>query len=381
MRLCYVGTLNSIHMQRWIRYFTTTGDEVHLLSPSNTSEISTEGVRLHVFRTFRTRARILDFVLNGLIMIPRILQFRALFRRLSPDVVHVHYINDAAFYAALTGFRPLVVTAWGSDVLIGPRESPLLRWVVGFVLRRADLITCDADHMRDVLIRLGADPSRVAIIYFGTDTVRFSPAQRDQGLRAYLGLAGVTAVLSSRSLEPTYDVETLITAVPLVLDQTPAVKFVIAGSGSEESRLRGMVESLEVGEAVRFVGRLPESEMARYVASADVYVSTAISDGGLAASTAEAMACGLPVIITDVGDNRLWVKDGVNGFIVPPRNPQMLASSIVRLVMDGEVRERFGRNNRRIIEERNNWSKEMARMGQLYGALISRAGATADQVA
>ena len=82
------------------------------------------------------------------------------------------------------------------------------------------------------------------------------------------------------------------------------------------------------------------------------------------------MACGLPAIITDFGDNRKWVEDGVSGFIIPPRAPEALASKIIYLLQNEGDRKKFGQANRRIIEEKNNWEREMGRMGKLYEGLI-----------
>lgn len=372
MRLCFVGSIGSVHTERWIGYFAKNGHEVHLLAPAHASGLGMDGVTLHSFRTFRTRIRPLDLILNSLIALPQALWFRALIRRLSPDVVHAQYINDAALYAALSGFHPFVVTAWGSDVLIGPMRSMIHCFIARYVLRKADLITCDADHMKQALVRLGADPARVSIIHFGTDTEEFTPQRRDPRLRKELGLDQGPVVLSTRRLEPIYDVETFVRAIPLVLRRMSEVRFVIAGSGSEEPRLRAMAESLGVKAAVQFVGRLSPEELPRYVASADIYVSTALSDGGLASSTAEAMACGLPVIVTDVGDNRLWVEDGVNGFVIPPRDPEALASRIVHLGKHEGERKRFGRVGRGIIEGRNRWQTEMERMRSLYSELVMK---------
>jgi glycosyltransferase involved in cell wall biosynthesis len=120
------------------------------------------------------------------------------------------------------------------------------------------------------------------------------------------------------------------------------------------------------------VGWIPEHDLPRYLASCDVYVSTALSDGGLAASTAEAMACGLPVIVTDVGDNAEWVQEGVQGFIVPPKDPSALAWRLASLLERGEERARLGRSGRALIEERNNWTAEMHRMEEYYRNLIAR---------
>lgn len=323
------------------------------------------GITIHVWRSVRTGLRPLDYAGSSALLASRMLRFRALIKEIRPDLVHAHYLNDAALIAALSGARPFVATAWGSDVLLNRKSVPL-RVMLSVILRKADLVTCDAMHMRRALIELGADPSKVALIYFGTDPTLFHPAKRDQNLRDRLGLDGSPAVISIRSLEPIYDVETLIAAFPAVLARVPSARLVIGGTGSEEPRLREATRTLGITEAVRFVGWIREHDLPQYLASCDVYVSTALSDGGIAASTAEAMACALPVIVTDVGDNREWVDDGVHGFVVPVKDPAALAARIVSLLENGEERMRLGRNGRALIGERNNWAVEMGRMAEHY---------------
>ncbi len=104
----------------------------------------------------------------------------------------------------------------------------------------------------------------------------------------------------------------------------------------------------------------------------DVYVSTSLSDAGIDASTAEAMACGLPVVVTDVADNKKWVDNGVNGFVVPVKDPKSLAEKIIYLLQNEDIRKKFGKINRKIIEERNNYYKEMKKMEDIYKELIRR---------
>jgi glycosyltransferase involved in cell wall biosynthesis len=84
------------------------------------------------------------------------------------------------------------------------------------------------------------------------------------------------------------------------------------------------------------------------------------------------MACGLPVVITDFGDNRNWVEDGVSGFIVPLQDPKALAEKIIYLLKNEGVRMKFGMRNREIIEDRNNYYKEMEKMENIYMELIER---------
>lgn len=369
MKICYLGSLGSTHTERWMRYFAEAGHEVHLITSSKPSGDSIGNVTLHILKRFGPQMRIISYLIN---LAPKVIQFKRLIKNINPDIIHAHYIMDITLLGAISRFHPFVVTAWGSDVLIAPKESKISRWIAKYVLKRADLITCDAEHIREPLIELGAAPQRISIVHFGTDTREFNPGQRDKKFWEKLGIFDSPTIISLRRLEPIYDIESLITAAPLVLKEVPQAKFVIGSKGSQEVKLRELAKSLGISDSVTFAGYIPDDELPRYMASADIYVSTSLSDAGLAASTAQAMACGVPVIITDFGDNRKWVEDGVNGFIIPLKSPEALASKIIYILQNKDVGRRFGQINRRIIEERNNWEKEMGKMGKLYEELIER---------
>jgi glycosyltransferase involved in cell wall biosynthesis len=294
---------------------------------------------------------------------------------LDPDILHAHYVTNYGFFGALCGFHPFVLTAWGSDVLFHTNRRVLAfvkEYIAKYVLRKADLTTCDADHMKEAIRMLGVSTEKIILVYFGIDTRKFSPGQRSESLRTRLGFYGSPAVVSLRNLEPLYDVESLFRAMPSVLKEIPETKFVIAGKGSEEGRLRDLASSLGVIDSIRFIGFIPNDELPQYLNAMDVYVSTSLSDAGIAASTAEAMACGLPVIITDVADNRMWVEDGENGFIIPMKDPEALAEKIVYLLRHKDIGSKFGERNRKIIEERNDYYKEMGKMEKIYQELAER---------
>jgi len=313
--------------------------------------------------------RVVNYLINSA---PLLIQFKRLIKNINPDIIHAQSIMDSTLLGAVSGFHPFVVTPWGSDVLVAPQKSKMSRRMVKYVLERADLITCDAEHIKEPLTKLGADPQKIQLIYFGVDTRKFNPGQRDERFREELGILNSPTIISLKRFEPIYNVESLITAVPLVLREFPKAKFLLVEKGSQEEKLKQLAKSLGVSDSVKFVGWVPENELPCYITSADIYVSTSLSDAGLAASTAEAMACGLPVIITDFGDNRKWVQDGVNGFIIPVRAPEVLASKIIHLLKDEETRKRFGEINREIIVERNDWEKEMGKMAKLYEELIEK---------
>lgn len=365
MKICYIAS-PGVHSNRWVRYFVDSGHEVHMVASAKPSFGAIENVKLHVLKRFGPRTRIVNYLVN---LVPLILQFKRLIRKINPDIIHAHYITDTALLGAASGFHPFVVTVWGSDVLIAPQKSKVSRWIAKYVLKRADLITCDAEHIQEPLKQLGADPRKINLILFGVDIQKFKPGQKNGRLRKELGILNSPAIISLRHLEPLYDIETLIASIPLVLEEIPEAKFVLLGKGSQEVKLKELSKSLGVPDSVRFVGQVPPDEVPQYLTSVDICVSTALSDAG-PGGIIEAMACELPVIITDFGDNRKWVEDGVNGFIIPLRSPQVLASRIVHLMRNRDLRQKFGKINRQIIVEKNNWEKEMGKMEKLYEELI-----------
>lgn len=366
MKICFFGNATSIHVQRWATWFADKGDEVHVFT---FVDGKIENVNIHYINI---ELKHLPYPhAYFLISLPlKIERVKKAVREIKPDIVHGHYLSNYGLYAACTGFHPLVLSAWGSDVLVDPQRYPFLGILIKYALRRADLITCDGENAKEEMVKLGAKREKIRLIYFGVDTQRFNPKQRDGKLRQELGVANSPTVISTRNLRPLYDVESLINAIPLVLREVPEAKFIIAGDGEQRDYLESLASSLEVSDSIRFVGWIAHGELSKYLALADIYVSTSLSDGGISISTLEAMACKLPVVITDSGDNRRWVTDGENGFIIPTKAPNKLAERLVYLLQTPDIRKKFGEVNRRIIEEKSNYVIEMEKMERLYQQLI-----------
>jgi glycosyltransferase involved in cell wall biosynthesis len=365
VRILYVAPLSSIHSRRWIGFFRDRGHEVHVLSFAREAGPQIEGVTHHELVPSPKR---LPLPLDWIITKPAFFRsLRSHVDDIAPDVVHVHWIDFFAYAMARARVQPLLLTAWGSDILIKPRESLKVRYLVRTSLRHARRITCDADHMRDAIVALGAERARVEVINFGTDCRAFSPDGRDPNLARELGFpAGSPLVISLRQLKPIYDITTFIRAMPHVLARMPAARFVIASDGPDRADLERLASDGGVANAVRFTGYLSDEDLRRFTASADVYVSTSLSDGGIAASTAEAMAAGVPVVVTDFGDNGAWVRDGDTGFLFPCSDHLRLADRLSLLLGDGDMRRAIGARARRLILERNDRETEMCKVEKLY---------------
>lgn len=399
MKICFLAPAEVVHTQKWIGFFVDKGYEVHLFSsdpfrPPFYSD-SLRKVKYHDLRGVQNIFwfRFLFFFLGPFKLLGRI-GFRQIYlirdllsgffkgfwlsreiEKIKPDILHSHCADTYGFPGAVCGFHPHVLTIWGHDIYEDLDAAHLSKWMSGFALKRSDMIICGGEHMIERMVKLGALREKININYFGVDVQRFSPRQKDERFKESLNINPQSpVVISIRLLKQIYDVESLIRAVPLVLKEVPEAKFVVAGDGGQRRYLEGLASSLGVSNDVLFVGRIPSHEVPRYLASSDVYVSTSLSDGGLSGSTAEAMASELPVVITDFGDNGKWVKDGEGGFIVPPGAPSLLAEKIIYLLKNENIWKKFGQLNRKIIEEGNNYDREMGKVERIYQRLISERG-------
>ncbi|MBI4283999.1 MAG: glycosyltransferase family 4 protein [Chloroflexi bacterium] len=359
MRICFVAVAGSIHTQKWVDYFAQRGHEVHIISFSIGGKYSAS-VRLYQLPTLLPQVWAVSRYINWWLWFR---QVRRLVSKIKPDVIDAHYVTPYGYLAIASGFHPVVLTAWGSDILVAPKQSRWYRLLTKYSLKKAEIVICDSEMMQKELLGLGAIPSQIRVIYNGIDTQEFRP-QRGQGVR--LGIPEkVPVVISTRNLRPVYNVAMLVRAIPLVLEQEPQARFIIIGDGEQREHLDSLASSLGVADNVRFLGWVAHDELPAYLAASDIYVSTSLSDS-TSLSLQEAMACELAPVVTDLPANREWVNDGENGFIVPQDNPKALAERIICLIRDKETRERFGKEGRKIIRERAEYEVEMSKMEKIY---------------
>jgi glycosyltransferase involved in cell wall biosynthesis len=367
MKICYIADGSSIHTQRWLNYFAGKGHEVHLIYWKDRPGYD-KSIRIHYLKRFAPK---IWPVTRYFSFLQWIFQVRKLIGEIKPDVVDAHFIIDNGLLAACSGFHPFVVTAWGSDILIFPRRNILWRLVARFVLRRADRAFYNSEVVKKGLLSLGAGPDKVARVNNGADIDKFNPRRADESLKQRLGIAGFTTVISMRHLRPLYNVEMLIKAVPLVLERAPQARFIIASDGIQRGYLEKLATTLGVRGSISFVGYMPHDDIPVYLATSDVYVSTSRSDSS-SQSLQEAMASGLAAVVTELPDNREWINDGENGFVVPQDDHQALAEKIVYLIDNSEIRAEFGKISRKIIVDIDDYYKEMGKVEKLYEEIIKR---------
>jgi len=283
---------------------------------------------------------------------------KKLIQSIKPHILHAHHVTSYGLLAAVSGFQPLFVTCHGSDVLVSPKRSRLLKEVVKYVLFKAVRITSVAQHMSQELIKLGIEQAKILTFQYGIDLSKFY--KRESVLES-----DVPIVLSTRQLKPIYNYELLLESVSYVLDEIPETRFIIVGNGPEASKLQQLSKNLGITQSVEFVGSIPHEKITDYLNAATVFVSTSLSDG-TSLCLLEAMACELFPVVTDIPANREWIEEGKNGFLTPVDNPRILAQRLVEAIRNDEFRKQSGKYNSLLVAKKADFQQNMQLMEKEY---------------
>ena len=377
LRLCYIANPYSIHTHRWLRHFVARGHEVHLIPASPEKGMVVPGsippgVAYHDVMA-RTNLRKVRYLVWGLLA-------RRVIHQIQPDLLHAHQVAGPGWLAAAAGYHPLLVTAWGSDLLLGPRGSRAQNVLARWVLRRADYVTCVSRGLARAALALGADPARTEAVPWGVDTGVFHPApgtRYREEVRAHWRFGGMPVVLSLRPLRPVYNPLDVARAIPLVLGRVPTAHFVVRSYHPDQALLasfQAYVEGQGAAPSVRYVGELAgDEEIAGLYRAADVAVSVPSSDG-TPQSVLEALACGLAPVLSDIPALRDWVEHEQEGLFVPPGDAAALADAIVRILTEPDLRARLGQNAVNLIEARADSKECMRRYEEIYEELAAGSG-------
>lgn len=368
LRLAFVADPNSVHTRRWLAFFARRGHSIHLLEGYGVGirEGLPDGVSVHRYSALGGRRIRIVSLLQGRASLRRLLS------RLEPDVLHAHYITRYGWQVRLSGFHPYVITPWGSDVYVTPRSSLRARLWSRAALRSANLVTVPSDSMRDAVSRMGARPDRIATVPFGVDTRIFSPGPPDSQLVERLRVDGRKLVFSPRGIRRLYRHETVMDAVAS-LDDVVVVMSARNAEAPYLAELRARAERAGIAKRMRIIEDIPEGELVSLYRMADVVVSVPDSDG-FPSTVLEAMACGAPVVASDVPAVRSVLERFAPELIVRAGDAPALATALRRaLQLSPDERALLGDRMRSYVIDEADYETNMLKMEGLYRVLAGRA--------
>ena len=399
MRVCilttsfplYEGIAVGIHVVEQARHLVKLGVEVDVLAPHHNQAPRQEiidGVRVHRFRymlperwqtlcygagiptnvknSWWARAQLpfllIAFILSGL-----------------RSGRHCDVIQANWSIAGLAGVllakllrKPTVLVMYGAEVFV-LKDNPILK----FIIKQSDHVIGISQYTLDTTIQLQR-PKSYSLIPPGVDVNRFWKRSDTAYVRRKLAQQGIDfsipLVFALGKFIERKGFTYLIDAIAMLQDNQP-VQLMIGGRGPLKGTLGQQASSLGIADRVIFLDYIPDDDLLAYYTVADIFVSPSIVDSqgdteGLGVVLLEALACETPCVASRVGGIVDIIRDGVNGFLVEPRNSEVLADKMQWLISNEGLRQEMGKQGRLFVEEHFSWQAKAQEIFEIYQVLL-----------
>lgn len=355
VHVALLGQANSVHLQRWAEGLHARGRRVTVLSQQVDDALPLPpGV---AFQPLPHRGSA-GYFRNAW-------PLRRWLHAQRPDLLHVHYASGYGSTAMLAGWRPTLLSVWGSDVYAFPYESRIKGWLLRRNLRFADAIASTSEAMARQVLSLLPAAGEIAITPFGVDLERFTHAPPRED--------GPLTIGTVKTLAHHYGIDLLLRAFAQAAAQAPqiACRLLIVGDGPQRAELQALAGELGLAGRVQWAGAVPHAEVPQWLRRLDVYVAASRSES-FGVAVVEAMSCGVPVVVSDAGGLPEVVQAGVSGLVVPAGRHEPLAQALLQLMQDAALRRRLARAGHERAQQEYAWPRCVDRMLACQDAVIAR---------
>jgi glycosyltransferase involved in cell wall biosynthesis len=360
LRVLVAGWLNSPHVLAWAELVSLAGHHVEIAGRTAPGwpelDLPVPAHRLPASKPPPLRGFAISRALG------RVAQ------EVEPDLVHAHYLPEYGWMAAREGLRPLVCSAWGSDVFaLRGINRPRARTA----LDAAGMVFADSQHLARAASELARSPVRVEVVRWGLDLDAFAPGDRTAAREA-LGIpAEGPLVASVRGLKPVYNPELLLEAFARVRAGRPDARLLLKHPLADTPpSVARTIERLGLADGVIVLGSVAAERLPDVYRAADVVVSLASSDSS-PRSVWEAIACGRPAIVSDLPWARDELADG--RALLVPLEAGAVAAAIERVLSDAAVAEALASAGRELAVAELDASACAARVDVLYREVVEAA--------
>lgn len=292
-------------------------------------------------------------------------EVRKMIAEVKPDVIQAGPVQTCGYVAALSQFHPMLLTSWGSDILLFSERDDRWREATRAAMQGADGLFVDSQWVLDSACKFGhVSEDRVVKFPWGIEAGRFGPEGPRLSDDEFQREPGTCVLLCTRSWEPLYRMEVLLEAFLSAYRRNQRLRLVLVGGGSQADFIREYIRNNDLQRAITIPGLLDGRHLPQWFRAADGYISCAKSDG-TSISLLEAMATGLPAIVTDIPSNREWVTPGVNGWL--GKDPEAFADAMLRVAgLSAAQRADISVANQTVVAERADWDRNFPKLLEMY---------------
>lgn len=357
MKILLLSGANSIHTARWANGLASRDIQVHLVSAHQNAHELDSRVHLHLLKN---KAPLGYF--------SAVFEARRLIKQIQPGLVNAHYATGYGLLARLVGFKPTLLSVWGSDVYDFPEKSFLHRWLLKGNLKSATAIASTSHCMA----RKTAETfqhKKVFITSFGIDETIFAPTVKPEELQNQIVLGTV------KTLKSKYGIDVLIQAFAQAwktLGSPEHVKLEISGGGPDLELLQNLAQDLGVSKQVLFHGQVNHQDVPKMLNRLDLYCAFSRFES-FGVAILEASSCEKPVIVSDADGPAEVTLGGITGLVVPKEDIDASAKAMIKLIKDETLRQKMGKAGREHVLENYTWDKSLDLMIEAYKETIKNA--------
>ncbi len=289
-----------------------------------------------------------------------------------PDILHAHTAVPDCWAAIKIGKRfgkPVICSFRGSDINRYPMYNRMVYNEVRYSIQNADLIVTVSEALKRATLGIAQPKRDIEVVYNGVDIKKFKFSISDRKkIREKLRISDRhTVLLHVSNISSNKGVFETLEAFKILYNHTNDIRLIFVGDGEDFLSLKSKIKKYGLENVVFMVGSKKHDEIPGWMSAADIFVFPTYYEG-LPNVVLEAMAVGLPIIASKVGGIPEVVKDGVNGFLIEPKNVKALVDSL-KFLLSGRRGKFFSENSQKIISEKFTWKRHAQRMCELYEIL------------
>ncbi|MEH7480479.1 glycosyltransferase [Neobacillus drentensis] len=356
MKVLLLAPSKSIHTHKWALFYKSKNIEVKVVtfadhfSEENAKEIDT--------------IQLPKLLPGKLSYISSVFTLKNILKQYKPDILHAHYASSYGFIGALANYHTYYVSVWGRDIFQFPLQGSVNKGIVTYTLKKANVI-CSTSHVMAKETNKYTN-KQIYITPFGVDLNKFKPMVEGKSTEDFT--IGTVKALSDK-----YGIADLIKAFAIIHQAYPHFQLLIVGDGPQRAEYESLVKTLGIDHLTTFTGRVPNDMVPEYINKMNIFAVPSTEDSeSFGVAAVESMACGVPVVVSNVGGLPEVVLEGKTGYVVEKENPDQLASAFLNLIENPETRKEMGVKGIEHVKANYNWIDNANGMLKLYEETLKK---------
>lgn len=347
-----LGDINSIHLHKWIvglrTQFKVLVFSLDQLHPNNAWIREQEDVTV-----FDAQANVTEHG-SKLRYLKQLRRLKKIYTDFKPDITHAHYATSYGLLGGLCNPKNYCISLWGTDTYLFPKQSVVHQFTFKFILRKADYLFATSHNLAQEGKKYTT--KKIEVIPFGIDTQLFSPAPNRNDL---------FTVGTVKGLDLIYGIDRLVDAFATFNKKYPESQCLIYGKGRHEQQFLEQIKALGMEEKIHLKGFVSNREVPAVLNTFDVYCALSRSES-FGVAVIEASACGLPVIVSDIGGLTEVVRNRKTGLIVDGNSGQEIVQKLEELYQDQALAKQLGKKGREFVAEKYEWKNNLQQQIDFY---------------